>query len=60
MDERALQKGMFIGRRFFPPNQVEFNSGGAGYILDRASLQVLADHLDAAPCFPHQVVCTSH
>ena len=34
--------GMFVGRRFFPPNQVEFNSGGAGYILDQVSLQVWA------------------
>lgn len=31
---------MFLGRRFFPPNQIEFNSGGAGYILDQVSLQV--------------------
>jgi len=51
---RNKKEGMFLGRRFFPPNQIEFNSGGAGYILDQVSLQVLADHLDGAPCFPHQ------
>ena len=28
-------KGLFIGRRFFPPGQNVFNSGGAGYILDK-------------------------
>lgn len=35
-----FNQGMFIGRRFFPPNQVGFNSGGAGYVLDQVSLQV--------------------
>jgi hypothetical protein len=47
-------KGLFIGRRFFPPHSHVFNSGGAGYILDRAALRVLGAHLDGPPCFPHQ------
>jgi hypothetical protein len=46
--------GLFLGRRFYPPNQIGFNSGGAGYILDRVALDVLAAHLDGPPCFPHQ------
>lgn len=45
---------MFIGRRFFPPKQEVFNSGGAGYTLDKVALKVLVDHIDNPPCFPHQ------
>jgi len=36
----AHQKGLYIGRRFFPPGQPVFNSGGAGAVLDRVALQV--------------------
>lgn len=36
----AQQKGLYIGRRFFPPGQPVFNSGGAGAVLDRVALQV--------------------
>lgn len=32
-------KGLFIGRRFFPPGSKVFNSGGAGYILDKAAVR---------------------
>ena len=46
---------MFIGRRFFPPGQKDFNSGGAGYLLDKAALRHLAANIDSNPkCFPHQ------
>jgi glycoprotein-N-acetylgalactosamine 3-beta-galactosyltransferase len=31
-----------------------FNSGGAGYILDKKALNVLATHLDSPLCYPHQ------
>jgi hypothetical protein len=48
-------KGMFIGRRFFPPKQQVFNSGGAGYILDRTALKVLQENIDTPKCFPNQV-----
>lgn len=51
---REQQKGLYLGRRFFPPNQVVFNSGGAGYILDRVALDVLVSHIDGPPCMPHQ------
>mmetsp|Transcript_9694 Transcript_9694/g.16078 ORF Transcript_9694/g.16078 Transcript_9694/m.16078 type:complete len:955 (+) Transcript_9694:76-2940(+) len=51
---KQLDKGLFLGRRFFPPTQVEFNSGGAGYILDRVALDVLVSHIDGPPCMPHQ------
>lgn len=47
--------GLFLGRVFAPPNQNAFNSGGAGYILDKKALQVLGSHLDDQKCFPHQV-----
>jgi hypothetical protein len=32
--------GLFIGRIFQPPNQIVFNSGGAGYMLDTKALTV--------------------
>lgn len=47
-------KGLFIGRRFFPPGQVVFNSGGAGYLLDKKALIVLRDNIDTPKCYPHQ------
>mmetsp|Transcript_25138 Transcript_25138/g.25339 ORF Transcript_25138/g.25339 Transcript_25138/m.25339 type:complete len:691 (+) Transcript_25138:3-2075(+) len=53
-EQQTLSKGMFIGRRFFPPKQNVFNSGGAGYILDRKALQILMDNIDTPKCFPHQ------
>jgi hypothetical protein len=34
--------GLFIGRIFQPPNQIVFNSGGAGYMLDTKALTVRA------------------
>jgi glycoprotein-N-acetylgalactosamine 3-beta-galactosyltransferase len=52
------QAGMFLGRRFYPSGNVDeqvFNSGGAGYILDRHALQALGPMLDDPKCFPHQV-----
>jgi len=51
---RLAGGGQFIGRRFFPPQQEVFNSGGAGYLLDRAALQILKDNIDTPKCFPHQ------
>ena len=51
-------KGMFLGRRFYPDGLVNdrvFNSGGAGYIMDRAALSKLGPALDTPACFPHQV-----
>lgn len=32
--------GLYIGRIFQPPNQIVFNSGGAGYTLDTKALKV--------------------
>ena len=32
--------GLYIGRIFQPPNQIVFNSGGAGYTLDSKALKV--------------------
>lgn len=46
--------GLFLGRRFFPPKQKVFNSGGAGYLLDRKALSILAANLDSPKCWPHQ------
>ena len=53
-DLKSQNKGVFLGRRFFPPQQELFNSGGAGYILDRVALKVLVDNIDTPKCFPHQ------
>eukprot|EP01035_Chromulina_nebulosa_P017657 gene17657-23244_t len=54
IDLKEKGKGMFLGRRFFPPKQKVFNSGGAGYIIDRVSLEVLENNIDTPKCFPHQ------
>uniref|UniRef100_A0A7R9U3Q6 N-acetylgalactosaminide beta-1,3-galactosyltransferase n=1 Tax=Pinguiococcus pyrenoidosus TaxID=172671 RepID=A0A7R9U3Q6_9STRA len=48
----------FHGRRFRIPNNILFNSGGAGYILSRASLKLLVDSLDDQRCFPHRKTAT--
>jgi glycoprotein-N-acetylgalactosamine 3-beta-galactosyltransferase len=53
--EAARGKGIYIGRKFQPPGQKIFNSGGAGYILDKVSLKLLGDNLDAPSCHPKQV-----
>jgi len=37
---------VFFGRRFQIPGSQLFNSGGAGYGLNRKALQLLVDHLD--------------
>mmetsp|Transcript_3605 Transcript_3605/g.10344 ORF Transcript_3605/g.10344 Transcript_3605/m.10344 type:complete len:464 (+) Transcript_3605:426-1817(+) len=44
----------FHGRRFKIPKSTFFNSGGAGYILSRATLQLLIDSLDDARCSPNR------
>lgn len=49
------QNGLFLGRVFAPPNQIVFNSGGAGYVLDKKAVRILGQHLDDPKCFPHQV-----
>lgn len=47
---------MFLGRRFQIPNGQLFNSGGAGYVLNRASLALLVQHIDEPQCRAHQHV----
>lgn len=49
-----LCAGMYIGRIFQPPNQLIFNSGGAGYTLDKRAVKVLGENIDSPKCFPHQ------
>lgn len=51
---KAQNNGIFIGRRFQPPNQHIFNSGGAGYILDNVALNVLKNNIDSDKCYAHQ------
>lgn len=53
--EAAKGKGLFLGRRFFPPKSPVFNSGGAGYLLDKVALKILEENIDSPKCFPHQV-----
>lgn len=47
---------MYLGRRFRPNGDDDriFNSGGAAYVLNQASLSMLASHLDDADCEPHR------
>eukprot|EP00622_Pseudochattonella_farcimen_P003851 FR739114.1.p1 GENE.FR739114.1~~FR739114.1.p1 ORF type:complete len:317 (+),score=59.08 FR739114.1:1-951(+) len=47
---------MFLGRRFQIPNGQLFNSGGAGYALNKAALDLLVADLDNQKCRPHQHV----
>jgi glycoprotein-N-acetylgalactosamine 3-beta-galactosyltransferase len=47
-------RGVFLGRRFYPAQPLVFNSGGAGYTLDRVSLDALYNVLDKPVCFAHQ------
>ena len=49
-------KPLFIGRRFQQPRGQLFNSGGAGYGLNRPALELLVKHLDDGKCMPHQKV----
>lgn len=46
---------MYLGRRLrmFDENHRIFNSGGAAYVLNQASVRVLAAHLDDDACHPH-------
>ncbi|CAM9302545.1 unnamed protein product [Pylaiella littoralis] len=47
---------MYLGRRFRPggnDNRI-FNSGGAAYVLNQASVKLLASHLDDESCHAHQ------
>ena len=46
------EKPMFLGRRFLDFSKVIFNSGGAGYVLNRAALSVLFNNLDSSQCHP--------
>jgi len=50
------KKPMFLGRRFQIPKGQLFNSGGAGYVLNREALDLLVDNLDNQRCRPHQHV----
>ncbi|CAM9672737.1 unnamed protein product [Ectocarpus sp. 6 AP-2014] len=47
---------MYLGRRLRPFNDDEwiFNSGGASYVLNQASVGLLASNLDEDTCQPHK------
>mmetsp|Transcript_29740 Transcript_29740/g.65904 ORF Transcript_29740/g.65904 Transcript_29740/m.65904 type:complete len:493 (+) Transcript_29740:154-1632(+) len=47
-------KGLYLGHIFRPASHVAFNSGGAGYILDKAALEILGPALDQSVCQPHR------
>lgn len=48
------ENGVFIGRRFYPHNNMVFNSGGAGYMLDKKALTALYNQLDKRICYANQ------
>jgi len=50
-------KPIFFGRRFQIPHGQLFNSGGAGYGLNRAALKLLVEHLND-PKVRHEYVCS--
>ena len=55
-DSGGKERPLFLGRRFAQGGNRErmFNSGGAGYVLNRAALEVLAENaLDNPQCQPH-------
>lgn len=54
MKNNPDSKGLYLGHIFEPPKQKQFNSGGAGYILDQKSVNLLGKALDTPTCFPHQ------
>ena len=52
---QANEEGpLYLGRRFKANGQEDkiFNSGGAGYVFNRAALQLLYDNFDQPPCQP--------
>ena len=53
--EREKGDGVFLGRRFWLEGKKEklYNSGGAGYLLDRKALGELAGNLDTKECDVH-------
>jgi hypothetical protein len=54
--EIARGRGVYLGREFrYPsmPRSVRYNTGGAGYVLDRVAVAGLAAHLDDAACHPY-------
>ena len=46
---------MYLGRRlkYFGADHRIYNSGGASYVLNQASVGLLASHLDDEACQPH-------
>jgi len=55
-DGTRIPEPLFLGRRFAQNGDFNriFNSGGAGYILNQASLKILANNaLDNIKCQPH-------
>ncbi|KAJ8600665.1 hypothetical protein CTAYLR_007429 [Chrysophaeum taylorii] len=54
-DRNARGDPLFLGRRFKQNNNWDrlFNSGGAGYVLNRPALKLLYDSFDHPDCQPH-------
>lgn len=49
-------KPIFLGRAFRPPgDDIVFNSGGAGFVLNTAALEILGKGLQGTDCRPNQV-----
>lgn len=57
----VFRTGVYLGHAFdFTIQQyvVSYNSGGAGYLLDRVATRRLAESLDDPKCNPHHEVST--
>jgi hypothetical protein len=55
--------GLYLGRSISYPEEdgLVYQSGGAGYVLDRGALERLVEHgLDSAFCRPNEVRRLSH
>lgn len=47
------EAGLYLGRRLVLPfDQIPYNAGGPGYLLDRVALKVLVANLDRPHCHP--------
>jgi glycoprotein-N-acetylgalactosamine 3-beta-galactosyltransferase len=59
--EVAKGNGIYLGRKLQPPidkfpkhhELIDFNSGGAGYLVDKVALKILGENLNSAKCLAY-------